>query len=150
MKYLLLLAIIFLPIERAIANLRYERAIAWDSDGHLLFDSYGGLSHTTVIYDKMKLLWDGTLTHNHPSGYPEPSYADMEFAWYWQLKELRVVSGSKLRVIDRIGRFWSIPPYEVWNTALKSFRNSQCDLGCAADKTWEKFAPGHYSYSKIN
>ena len=76
----------FMPIEHQIAGLHYERAIAYDASGQMLFDTAGAGHYTLVNYPYMNLLWDGIVTHNHPSGRPAPSYADLNFAWYWQLK----------------------------------------------------------------
>lgn len=138
---------VFLPVEHKIAGLHYERAIAWDDQGHQLFDVIGGPHSTLLSFNWQKNtiagvpvinLWSGVITHNHPSGNPTPSYADAEFAWYWNLREFRVVSGNKLRIMRRTGKFWNPPPVFLLSNPI-------------TDAAWEAVAADdHFEYIEVN
>ena len=97
-------------VERQIASAPVEIGFAFDQAGNVVAKRVGQVASLRFFTDDMRAMQDAILTHNHPNrGFF--SFADVEFACYVGLHEIRAVAGRRLYRLSRPADGWDFPAF---------------------------------------
>jgi hypothetical protein len=106
------LAELLRSVERQIVKAPVEVGFAFDQAGNLLARQVGQVSSLRFYADDMRVMRDAILTHNHPgSGFF--SYADIAFACYVNLWEIRAVAGRRVYRLSRPSGGWNFDDFKA-------------------------------------
>lgn len=105
-------------VERQIAGAPVEVGFALDQAGNLLTARVGDAGSLRFYADDMRGMRDAILTHNHP-GNGFFSFADIAFACYVNLWEIRAVAGRRVYRLSRPAAGWD---FESFKAAFESGR----------------------------
>ena len=96
--------------EAKIIKNRYETGIIVDNDGFVLA-AYKGNRTSVSLGNDFKKVKGNTLTHNHPSGIPLPSAADIRVSGKYGAKEVRMATTHGTGILSVIPRGGSTPEW---------------------------------------
>lgn len=106
------LATLLRSVEQQIAKAPIEVGFVFDQAGNLLTKQTGQVGSLRFYADDMRVMRDAILTHNHP-GRGFFSYADIAFACYVNLWEIRAVAGRRVYRLSRPSGGWDFQAFKA-------------------------------------